>query len=157
FQRKDCFAGFVHRRNRLLETHRGCGGAKVTTVIYEDRYAGRHRHAENSGDKSVLVSWSGADANPGEITSHTSVADIDIVAAGGEIEAGVKAQRDVAGAGSVTLERSKTDGRVVAGGCIVIERIKTDCGVVFADGVAKKRIGPIGRMTAAGSIGIERV
>src|SRR5438132_13773466 len=114
FQRKDCFAGFVHRSNRFLETHRGCGGAEVTTVIYEDRYAGGHRHAENAGDKSVLVSWSGADADPGEITSDTIIADINIVTAGGDIEAGVKAQCDVGAAGGVAMELVRTVGRVRA-------------------------------------------
>src|SRR5438552_12799051 len=110
FQRQDCFAGFVHRFDRFLETRRGCGGAEVTTVIYEDRYAGRHRHAENAGDKSVLVSWSGADANPGEITCNTSVADIDIVTARGDIEGGVKTQCNVRAAGGVAIGRVRTDG-----------------------------------------------
>src|SRR2546430_16122789 len=114
FQRKDCFAGFVHRRNRLLETHRGCGGAEVTTVIYQDRYAGRHRHAENSGDKSVLVSWSRADTDLGRFTRHTGVTDIDIVTARGEVLTGTNAQFEVALASRVVLKCLKTVGRVEA-------------------------------------------
>ena len=60
----------------------------MTTVIYEHRYAGGHRHAKNAGDKSVLVSWSGADADPGEITRNPSISDVDIVTACGEIGTG---------------------------------------------------------------------
>jgi hypothetical protein len=78
FESEDCFARLVHRLDLLLETRRGRGDAEVTTVIYEDRYAGRHRHAENAGDKSVLVSWSRADANRGGLRG-AGIANVDII------------------------------------------------------------------------------
>src|ERR1041384_4352641 len=111
----------------------------MTTVIYEHRYAGWHRHTKNAGDISVLVRWSRADADLGDIPSQTVVADIDIVTAGGEIEAGVKTQGDVAAAGGVVLERTETDCRVAVANCVLIKRIITDCRIVRAGGVAKKR------------------
>ena len=89
FESEDCFARLVHRLDLLLETRRGRGDAEVTTVIYDDRYAGRHRHTENAGDKSVLVSWSRADANRGGLRG-AGIANVDIIIDDGEIYTGIK-------------------------------------------------------------------
>jgi hypothetical protein len=70
------------------------------------------------------VSLSRTDADGSGLTRNSSVADIDVVIARGEINAGLRAHSDVVAAG-IVLERISTIGRVIAAGCVAIERIKT--------------------------------
>ena len=87
---------------------------------------------EDAGDKRGSLRPLLADADRVCVARHTNVADVDVVAAGGEIDAGMKAQRDVAAAGCELIERTLTVGCVVAAGCELIERTLTVGRVVVA-------------------------
>ena len=66
---------------------------------HADRVAGPHaRGSEDARDKRGSLRTYFADADDVCVARHTNVADIDVVTAGGEIETGIKAQRDVAAA-----------------------------------------------------------
>ena len=94
----------------------------------------------DAGDVCVRLSSCRANPNSVRLRIGTArVADIDIVIARGEIEAGVMAQGDVVVA-SVVLE----------------ERTDTVCGVVVAGSVAIERLEPVSRVGAAGVVGKER-
>jgi SpoVK/Ycf46/Vps4 family AAA+-type ATPase len=80
--------------------------------------------------------------SPG-LASLTSVADIDIVIAGGEIPTGVKAQCDVAAAGPVAEERVNTGGRVAPAGCIGLVAGYLGQTALKTSEVVKKAIGGV--------------
>src|SRR5947209_1036346 len=101
FERQDRFARLVHRLDRFLETLRGGGCAEVTIGIDNYPYASGNRGPTDAGDKGARVSPFGANADAPGLASYTSIADIDIVIARGEIHTGINAQGDVAFAGCV--------------------------------------------------------
>src|SRR5438128_999852 len=72
-----------------------------------------------------------ANANAVGLASNTRVADIDIVIACGEINAGLKTHGDVSVTGGVAIECKSTVGRVVVSG-VVKERLPTGSGVLGA-------------------------
>ena len=115
-----------------------------------------------------------ADADGVGLARNTSVADIDIVIARGEIATGLKAQGDVVAAGGVANERMLTDGRVVVAGGVVNERIehrwpccvpvvllKSACTtggrVALPVVLFVERTHTVGRVVAAGGVVIERI
>ena len=81
FQRKNCFARFVHRLNRILESLRRNHCTQVAIGIDDHPYASCNRYPTNAGDKCGALSSSRADADRVGITSYTTVTDIDIVIA----------------------------------------------------------------------------
>ena len=83
-------------------------------------------------DKCVCLYSAGTDADSALLSRETKVANIDIVNAGGQIEAGFKAQCDVAAAGSVVKERFTTNARVRGAGSVVTKRNRTDGRVIVA-------------------------
>ena len=60
-----------------------------------------HRDAVDAGDERTGLCPLLADADRVGVSRNAHVADVDVVAAGGEIGAGVIAQRDVIAAGCV--------------------------------------------------------
>src|SRR5205814_901501 len=122
FQREDRVAGLVHRLDCFFEAFRRNDRAEMTVAIDDNPDASCHRDPTNAGDIGVGLSSGGTDANGVGIASNTQVADIDIVAAGGETKTGAIAQRNVAGANRVAIERTYTNGRVVRADDVAIER-----------------------------------
>mgnify|MGYP003694360061 CR=1 FL=1 len=86
----------------------------MTVGVDDYPYASRNSYPINAGDIGVLVRSFRADADLGRVARDTAVADIDIVAASGEISTGAIAQPDVVATGFVTIEGIKTAGRVVS-------------------------------------------
>src|SRR5215217_2318403 len=120
----DRLTRFIHWLYLVFETSRRSSDAEPSTRAYYHG-AAIHRHARDGGDKGGNVSSAGADPNPGRLASNTSVADIDIVTASGEIKAGVNTQCNVAAAGRVVEERIDTGSRVAAAGGVAKECPKT--------------------------------
>src|SRR5207245_534299 len=173
FKREDRFACLIHRLNRVLETLRGRCHAKLTVAIYNNSRARNGRPANASDECRSLRSLL-ADTNGIGFPSNTSVKNIDVVTARGEISTSVIAQCDVAVPGCVANERSKTIGSVAfaggiltkrsmsvggveASGCVAKERIKPVGGVGAPDCVAKERINPVGSIVIAPCVGKERL
>src|SRR5437762_12494854 len=120
-QRKDCFAGFVHRRNRLLETLRGDDCAEVAVGIDNDPHTSGDGDPTNASEISVGLSSYRADADGVGLGSNTKVADVDIVAASGETETGSIAERNVACANRIAIERIHAARCVELAACVLIK------------------------------------
>jgi hypothetical protein len=90
----------------------------VTAAIYDNCHTCRNGCPRDAGDKCGPVSLSRTDANGSRLTRNSRVADVDIVIARGEINAGFGAYRDVIAAGCVALKRPITVGRVIEAGCV---------------------------------------
>ena len=76
----------------------------------------------NAGDIGVGLSSCGADANGVGLASNAQVANIDIVAAGGENKTGAKAQCNVTSANRIAIERTYANGGVVKAADVLIKR-----------------------------------
>jgi hypothetical protein len=118
-------------------------------------HAARHCHATNAGDMRGRLSSSLADADCIGCATDTFTANVDIVAAGGEVITGLKAQCDVVVAGRVAKERLKTVRSVEEAACAVKERLRTGGRVLEADGVAE-RITTNGRVVVADRVASNR-
>src|SRR5882724_12018849 len=157
FERKDAFARLVHGLNIVFEARRGGGRAEMTSGIDDYPDASCSRDSINTRDIGVLVSWFRADADLGRLASDTTIADVDIVTAGGESSTGSDAQSDVVAAGCVAKEGLQAIGRVVAAVDVAVERAPTVGRVPDARCVAIERLRTVGRVEAALCIAIERV
>ena len=163
----------AHRLNVLLETLGGRCHAKLTVAIYNNGRA-RNRRPANASDECRSLRSLLTDANSVGFSNNTSVENIDVVIARGEIFTSVIAQCDVVVAGCVANERSKTIGSVafaggimtkrikpvggvVASGCVAIERINADCRVVRSGTIEEERINPGGGIVIAGEVEVERL
>src|SRR5439155_1508058 len=113
----------AHRLNVLLETLGGRCHAKLTVAIYNNGRA-RNRRPANASDECRSLRSLLTDANSVGFSNNTSVENIDVVIARGEIFTSVIAQCDVVVAGCVANERSKTIGSVAFAGGIMTKRIK---------------------------------
>src|SRR5262249_56778607 len=111
------FARLAHRFDRFLETLRRVNRTELTVGTDNHPNAAWHGGTANASDKCSLLRSRGADANYVGLASNALVANIDIVAAGGEILTSINAQCDVAGAGCVSYERIRTVRRVAAAAC----------------------------------------
>src|SRR5947207_11654500 len=85
----------------------------MTVGAYDNRNAAWNSRSANAGDKRVLLLSARADADLAGFARNTFVADVDIATACGKINAGAKAQGDIAVAGGVAKECRKTLARVV--------------------------------------------
>src|SRR5205823_13431055 len=110
FQPENSFARLVHRFDLVLETLRGGRRAKLTGGVYFNGCAG-HCCPIDARNKGFCLCSGLADANRPGFTSDPSIADIDVVTAGGEISTGSIAQCNVQVTG-VEKERCLTDSRV---------------------------------------------
>src|SRR4030095_2960845 len=86
-------------------------------------------HARNASNESAVVRVLSADADFVGLACHSSVSDIDIVTARGEIHTGLTHHGDIDAAGYVAKERLITIGRVAEAGSIVEQRLITHCRV----------------------------
>ena len=82
----------------------------------------------------------------------TGSANVDVVAAGREVDPCIRSQSDVRGARCVISKRFEPLGRVVVTNGVVFQRQKTIRCVVGAGGVAKERFRALGRVIIAGCV-----
>lgn len=127
----------------------------MTISIHDNWYTSWYRCPADAGDKGRGLHARFADTDLFGIACKSRVADVDIVAACGEIVAGLIPQRDVRVAGCVVMERSFTVGRVVGPDCIRLKRTKTDSRVLVSR-AQKKCKGTYGYVSKAIGIAIER-
>ena len=99
-ERQDVFTGFVHWFNLFLESARRTYRAKLTVGVYDDIHSVGDAccYTTNGGDEGSCLKFT-ADADGSSVGRHTSITDKDVAAAGGEVEAGQIAERDVAATG----------------------------------------------------------
>ena len=138
-QCQDCFAGLVHRFNRLLESPRRGRYAKVAVRVHNNCRACNVRTKDPS-DKGVCLCPLAAYADRVRFASATRIADIDIVVSCGKLAAGTKTQRDVEVARIAAIKRKSTVSCVAIAAGVANEGVNTDCRVVLADVVVKKRL-----------------
>src|SRR5204862_3115783 len=119
FQRENCFAGLIHRFDLFLETSRGGYRAEASQVVYNNACASNWASTDASNKGSGL-DLACADSDSIGVARTTNRADIDVVAASGDLDAGLMAYRELLKAGGVN------------------ERIKSNCCVEVARRVAKK-------------------
>src|SRR5450432_227570 len=100
-------------------------------------YAARHGHPADAGHIGVRLHRT---ANPDRVrvTRRGGVADVDIVAAGGEGKTGIGPNRGIVASGRVAVERVKPDRRVSGTGRVAKERLITSSRVARA-GAVKER------------------
>ena len=127
----------------------------MTVAIYNNSRA-RNGPPANASDECRSLRSLLADTNGIGFPSNTSVKNIDVVTACGEIFTGVMAQCDVAVAGCVANQRSKTIGSVAFAGGILTKRSMSVGGVEASGCVAKERIKPVGGVGAPGCVAKER-
>jgi len=99
------------------------------------------------------------DANGIRIASgaeHTS-SNNDIIAAGGKIETGSIAQRNVEATSSIVEECIDAAGRVAIAVCIAVECAETSGGIVVAGLIAVEGSDAAGRVLGAGGVEVERL
>ena len=96
-----------------------------------------------------LLNSSLANANSVRLDRQAGRADVNVVVASLEIEAGIGTQSGVIGPGAIR-ECSETLGCVVTASYVVKERIKTGGRVVVPGVTAKERISTSGRVFVAG-------
>ena len=130
FKGQDGFAGLIHRFNVFLKAARGVTRAELTVGVYDDIYAVAvsHCRAPNVADIAPVAQRSSPNA-PIQIT----------LSAAGDVEAGCRAQSNVAAAAGVVRERNKANGDVAIASGVVKERRLTIGCIGAADGVAKER------------------
>src|SRR6266567_139887 len=129
----------------------------MATAIYNNCYTCWNGCSADAGDKcGCLRSWV-ADTNDVVVPAKTVVAYIDIVTAGGDINAGGSAQCDVVVACCVVQERMNTGGGVEVAGGVARERIITDGRIIEAGGVAIKRINAGSGVAVTGGIAEKRI
>src|SRR5713101_6206740 len=133
FECENRFARLLHRFNCFLETRRRCRRAEVAAGIYDNRYTCWNGCTTDAGDMRGRLSSSLADADCIGFATDTFTANVDIVAAGGEVITGLKAQCDVVVAGRVAKERLKTVRSVEEAACAVKERLRSGGRVREAD------------------------
>src|SRR5437660_443703 len=112
----------------------------MTFGVDDHPYTSCNRCPRDPGDKGVRLVLSSANANCVALARNTSVGNIDIVTASGEISTGFSAQCDVEGTCGITQKCVDTDGRVL-----------------IAIYVRRKHIYTRGRVAVAGSIACERL
>src|SRR5262249_29287630 len=95
-----------------------------------------HSHSTDAGDKRSLLSSGRADADFRRFTGATAgIADVNVVTAGGKVDAGCGAYRDVAAACSVAKKCITASSHVVAAGGVTKERETAISHVEAANGV----------------------
>src|SRR4030095_264667 len=91
---KYCFARFLHRFDRFLKPGRGHNRAELAIRADNTTYPTRHSLAIDASNKSLLLSARLANPDCGWIRQPRRArwrADHDIVAAGSEIDTGIRA------------------------------------------------------------------
>ena len=125
-ERKDGFAGFVHRLNFLLEPARGTKRAELARGVDQDWYGVGVCccYPANVADKAAVAHVRTIRADSNDVTSCE------------DAEAGPSAQGRVGATGGVILERTSAVGRVVpAGGVsnVADENTATGAGALLSN------------------------
>ena len=145
FEREDGFARPVHRFGLRLETLRRDDRAELAVGPNDDSDPCRHSHSTDAGDECSPLSSGRADADLRGFTgANAGIANVDIVTACVECDAGALAKRDVVVARPVESERLQTDGGVEVAGSVVLERTPTVGRVAAASCEIKERIVTLG-------------
>src|SRR2546430_270764 len=160
---EDCFAGFCHRFNFILESARRTDRAKLADGVDQDGYGVCVCGCDpaNAADKAgaVHVRTSAPDGNNVTGCSDTGagcIAQGDVVGADGVVKQRFLTDGRVEAAGGVEIERSISVGRVLYTYRVAKERTSASARVEAADGVAKERINTVGRVVEAGGVAKER-
>src|SRR5437660_12821109 len=85
FEREDNFTGLIQRLHLVFQPLRGNDRAEMTIGVYNDAYASCYSHSTNPDNECIVLSGIRADADVARFASHTKVANINVVAPGGEI------------------------------------------------------------------------
>ena len=139
----------------MLEALRGRCHAKLTAAINNNGRA-RNGRAADACDKSGILRSLLADTDCLVLASHTSVADLNVLIARGELSARIIAQSDVGVAACIVTERVLTGGRVGAAGCVANERVNTGGRIVVPGTVELQRRHAGGSIVVAGRIEVKR-
>src|SRR5882724_3848927 len=116
----------------------------------------RQPDVDPSCQESVCMCPLGTEEDYPRFSPKTRIADINVVAADGEIDAGSLAERDIAAAAGIVKERLYPDSRVLRANGVAIKRINP-IGRVEASGVEKECLHASGRVLGAGSVAIKCV
>src|SRR5215813_9779103 len=127
----------------------------MTVGVDDYFYTSCNRYSGDPGDKGVRLCFSGTNANCVGLARNTSVRNIDIVTASGEMFTGFSAQRDVERTSGITRECIVTVGRVVVSACVAAERRITGGRITISVGVPERKITG-GRVLETGLVPIER-
>src|SRR5437773_12123023 len=130
--------------------------AEMAVGIYNHSYAAGHCCPRDAGNKRGGLGSSGPDADGVGLACHTGAADIDVVAANGEVSPGGVSQGNVAAAAGVVEECAVTVGCVLAAGGVEGKRISAVGGVAPAGGVKIERLITDCRVIEAGCEAEER-
>src|SRR5437868_336283 len=95
FERENRFARFVHWLDSVLETLRGLDCTEMTVGTHYHSHPARYCRPMDARNKGAVLFAYCSNPNLGRLSRHATIADIDIVAAGGEIDAGTGTQGDV--------------------------------------------------------------
>ena len=164
FERKDSFTCLVHRLDLILETLRGgCPDAKLTVRVDPNWCPCRHCSIDPR-DIGFRLGPLSANADHPVIADRTSIANINIVVALGNIDAGVTADGDVPLAGGIVykrlrthgciviavvmLKRSETNSHAAVAGCSARLRLKTHRRVPGTGGTIKEGVSSLGSVIA---------
>src|SRR6266540_4916814 len=149
-ERKNDFAGLVHRRDVVLIPPRRyvaptqSAAAGYGDIIGVSSNDGLHVRVDLANIATVVHVLTG-----GTYTNN--------IIGGGHAGASIEAQGSVEVAGGVAKERIKTDGRVVSAVGVAIEGLNTEGGVAAAVCIAKKRTLSERRVAVTGGIAKERI
>src|SRR5262249_3439937 len=136
-----------------LVSSRGGLHAEPSATVDEHR-AAAHRRREDARNESGRMGF--ADADRARLGVDTLVRDVDVVVAAGQLDSGIRAERNIVLAFGVCRQRLEPDGGVVRPGLIVPERARAAGGVVAAGRVVLERAIAMGAVEATGGVAEER-
>src|SRR6266700_3415639 len=148
-QRKNSFAGPVHRFNVLLKSARGTGRAELAGGVDQHWYcvAVSRCHPANVADKAAVA----------YVRTCDVVADADNVIRRGDGRARSSAQGRIIVSSAVTTQRRAATSRVIAASGVVKERSSAVSRIEVAGGVELERTKTGSRIFLAGGVGRQRV
>ena len=103
FEREKRLARLIHRLNVVLKARRRGAGAQVPIAIDDHSNASRDRHSVDTGNVGVGVGSDCANPDRSRLTPDPDVAEVDVVAAGGQRKAGAGADRDIVRPGAIFI------------------------------------------------------
>lgn len=153
---KDGFARLLHWLYIVLEADGRPSSSEKPVGIdpYDD--TSRHRRAIDACNIGSGLHVLGADADGVGLARDSPVAYGDVITAGGEINAGGIAQRDIIVPIAVVEESVKPDRGIVSSGFIAAERECAHGCIVDAGRAGAERVVASGRIVEAGAVREER-
>src|SRR6266498_2453371 len=159
-QRKNSFAGLVHRFNLFLEPARGTGRAELAGGVDQHRYcvAVSRCHPVNVADADNVIRRGDGRARStaqgriivsSAVTTERLGATGRVIAASGVVKERSSAVSRIKVSGGVQLECSKTGSRIFLAGGVGRQRVRAEGAVVGAIGIAQQRTISKGRVAAS--------